>query len=275
MKRRHFVAASSGSAAMALLGPILPAPTHGATPAPVRSVVLGPDRPHVVLGSATDARHRQAACSTFKIPLTLMALESGVVRDPDALVDLDAQIYQPRDWWSEAMRRNWGRPHSLRTAFQSSAVWFYRRLALRMGESTVASFLASFDYGDRRMAAGLDNFWNAGPRAVQISPVEQWQFLHRVAHRHLALSQRTFELAHGIFVHEQRPEAVVHAKTGLGWLGESADSGLVGWFVGWTRSTADAQLTPFASLRIGTGNEVISERVDQARQALQQAGVLR
>lgn len=274
MNRREFVAATSASAAVTLAGLALPRPAHGAA-ASVQSVVLGQDRPRTAHGPAADAHSRQAACSTFKIPLTLMALESGVVRDPDALVELDAQTYQPRDWWSDGMRRNWGRPHSLRSAFKSSAVWFYRRLALRMGTSTVAAFLESFDYGDRNMAAGLDNFWNAGPRAVRISPLEQWQFLHRVAHRRLALSQRSFDLAHEVFVHEQRPEAVVHAKTGLGWLGEDADSGLVGWFVGWTRSTADGQITPFASLRTGQGNEVMSARIDQAMHALQQAGALR
>lgn len=233
-------------------------------------VVLGEDAPTVVHGSPTLASERFAACSTFKIPLTLVALEEGLVTDVDALVDVDPRTYEPQAWWSESMRRDWGRPHSLRSAFASSAVWFYRRLALALGESRLAGYLQRFDYGNRDMSAGLDNFWNAGDKGVLISANEQWQFLRKVANQRLPLSPKTFETANAVFIRETQGAKVLRAKTGLGWRGEPRRSDLVGWFVGWTQD-AGGRPRPFASVSVGD-DAIIRDRVDNAMKALRTSG---
>ncbi len=233
-------------------------------------VVLGDSEPKVVHGHASLAHECFAACSTFKIPLTLMALEAGLVSDVDALVDVDPMTYEPQSWWSDSMQTDWGRPHSLRSAFASSAVWFYRRLALSLGAPRLADYLRRFDYGNQDMSAGLDNFWNAGTKGILISANEQWAFLHKLAHRELPVSAKTLETANAIFIREAQEAQVLRAKTGLGWLGEPRRSALVGWFVGWTDGGSRRPI-PFASLSVGN-TTIIADRVNNAMKALGASG---
>lgn len=261
ISRRQILAAS------ALLSPV---PAFARTAGNRHVVVLGEDAPGVVHGTPALASERFAACSTFKIPLTLIAIEEGLIADVDALVDVDPRTYEPQPWWSEAMRADWGRPHSLRSAFASSAVWFYRRLALTLGEPRLAAYLERFDYGNRDMRAGLDNFWNAGDKGVLISANEQWQFVRKVAHQTLPLSPRTYGTASTIFIRETRDARVLRAKTGLGWRGEARRSDLVGWFVGWTQAGGGRPL-PFASVSVGD-DAIIRDRVDNAMKALRNNG---
>lgn len=233
-------------------------------------VVLGKADPKVVYGKPSSADERLVAGSTFKIPLTLMALEEGLVPDVDALVEVDPRTYEPQAWWSDSMRADWGRPHSMRSAFASSAVWFYRRLALALGEARMAGYLQRFDYGNRDMGAGLDNFWNAGDKGVLISANEHWRFLSKVANRTLPLSPRTYETANAIFIRETRDASVLRAKTGVNWRGEARRSDLVGWFVGWTQDTV-GRSCPFASVSVGS-DAVMRARVDNAMKALRANG---
>lgn len=247
-------------------------PTAAASPPPAHAVVLGTHRGERVAGLDAVARQRVAPCSTFKIPMTLIALQEGLVSDPDQPVALDPETYAPQPWWTEAMRQDWGRAHSLRSAYASSAVWFFRRLARQLGPQRMRHWLAQFDYGDRNIAHGLDTFWNGGDRGLLISPHEQWTFLSRVAHRQFDLSPRTHGLAMSIFLRETRGPAQLFAKTGLGWRGEARRSDLTGWFVGWVRGPSPAAVTPFASLVIGQGDDVVRLRVDHAMAALDAAG---
>ncbi|MCU0943026.1 MAG: penicillin-binding transpeptidase domain-containing protein [Hydrogenophaga sp.] len=236
------------------------------------AVVLGVRQGERVAGLESVARLGVAPCSTFKIPMTLIALQEGLVTDPDQPVALDPDTYSPEPWWTDGMRQDWGRPHSLRSAYASSAVWFFRRLARRMGAARMRHWLEQFDYGDRNIAHGLDTFWNGGDKGLLISPHEQWTFLSRVAHRQFDLSPRTYDVASSIFVRETRGELDLLAKTGLGWRGTARQSDLTGWFVGWVRGSSVAAAVPFASLVIGRGDDVIRLRVDHAMAALREAG---
>ena len=263
MDRRVFLQLlSAGAAATAV-----PAQAQAAR----HVVVMGEHRPGLALGSAALARTRLSPCSTFKIPLTLMALEEGLVTDPDHLVDVSPRTWSPQPWWSREMLDNWNRPHSLRSAFHASAIWFFRLLALQLGPERMAAYLRRFDYGNRDISYGIDNFWNAGDRGIRISPEEQWHFLSRVAHGGLALRRSSLETALEVFVTERREGAVLRAKTGLGWRGPSMDSPVTGWYVGWVEGPGG--VLPFASLSLGTAvDEVRQPRIDNARRLLRERG---
>ncbi len=68
------------------------------------------------------AETRFIPASTFKIPNTLIALETGIVDGPDFTLPWDS-IANPRgQYWPES----WARDQTLRSAFQNSVVWYYQ-----------------------------------------------------------------------------------------------------------------------------------------------------
>lgn len=266
-----------------------PAPAS-ATPAAASAATVAGDRliataetaasglpARVVRGSASLAAQRNAPCSTFKIPLTLMLLEEGIVSDIDQTHAVDASTYQPESWWLPAMEKAWNKPHSLRTGYAFSAIWLYRTLAKQLGLPRMRRYVALFDYGDGDLSHGVDNFWNAGDRGLKISPLEQCRFLADLAERRFPLRASTYDRAFDVFAGKHQDSYTVFSKTGLGWHGVPGQSMAMGWMVGWVRqgeSVADGQRTlPFASYADApTLNEVISHRRGGAETAFRQRG---
>ena len=68
-------------------------------------------------------------CSTFKIPNSAIALETGVAPNADFVLPYDPALKQEGDW---------ARDHSLRSAFKYSVVWYYQELARRAGAASMA-----------------------------------------------------------------------------------------------------------------------------------------
>ena len=101
------------------------------------------------------AAQRFPPCSTFKIPNTLIALQSGVAADANHFVKYDPALKLEGQGPTGA----WGRDHTLRSAFANSVVWYYQEIARRVGDARMSAFLRQFDYGDRDMSGGLDRFW--------------------------------------------------------------------------------------------------------------------
>jgi beta-lactamase class D len=101
------------------------------------------------------ARTRFLPASTFKIPNSLIALETGVASGPDFALPWDSVRVPRQPWWPAA----WARGHTLRTALPNSVVWYYQELARRIGAERMRGFLLRFEYGNgdldrgRRVAA--------------------------------------------------------------------------------------------------------------------------
>lgn len=271
MDRRHFLGVMAAGTAWAA------SPAQADLEAELEAarsvVVLGERQPEVALGSEFMARTRLSPCSSFKIPLALMALEEGLVTDADQLVDVDPHTFTPEPWWTAEIRNNWNRPHSLRTAFHASAIWFFRRLALQLGPQRMAVYLARFDYGNRDFSFGIDNFWNAGDRGIAISPEEQWHFLSKVARGSLPLKPSTLQTASNVFVTERQGDVVLRAKTGLGWRSAAQSSPAIGWYIGWVDRPQG--VLPFASLSTGpSADDVRLVRVENARRLLRERGAI-
>ena len=98
--------------------------------------------------------HGEALCersfiptSAFKIPNTIIRLETGVIPDAAFTLKWDGQTR-----WLQA----WNRDHDLRSAFRNSVVWYYQEVARRIGEARMKAWLERLGYGKRRLvdAAG-------------------------------------------------------------------------------------------------------------------------
>jgi len=159
--------------------------------------------------------------STFKIPNSVIALETGVVGDPDK------DIFK----WDGVVRsiEAWNRDHTMRTAIAASAVPVYQEIARRIGAERMQKYVDLFDYGNRDIGGGIDQFWLTGN--LRIDPVQQIDFVDRLRRGVLPVSKRSQELVRDILPVTQSGDAVIRAKSGL--LGAEVGKPSLGWMVGW------------------------------------------
>jgi beta-lactamase class D len=187
------------------------------------------------------AARRFSPYSTFKIPNTLIALETGVADGPDFALAWDRTRVPAEDWWP----KTWARDHRLRTALRDSVVWFYQELARRVGPERMREHVRRFGYGNMDLAGGIDQFWLG--RGLRISADEQVEFLRRAYREELGLSPRSTAVLKEILVLEDCPAFRLSGKSGTGPADASGSSGSlgspgsnnaddplqVGWHVGW------------------------------------------
>lgn len=165
--------------------------------------------------------------STFKIPNSLIALETGVV------ADTDKEVFK----WDGVKRsiENWNRDHTLRTAFAASAVPVYQDIARRIGAERMQKYLDLFEYGNRDIGGGIDQFWLTGD--LRIDPMQQVDFVDRLRRGVLPVSKRSQELVRDILVVTKVGDSVIRAKSGL--LGAEAGKPSLGWMVGWAEKGSE------------------------------------
>ncbi len=175
----------------------------------------------------TRAERRYFPASTFKIAHSLIALETGVVRDVD----------QETFAWDGVKRGGaWDQDQTLRSAFERSAVWVYQELARRIGRAASAEWLARIPYGNGEVGGDRfadDPYWLVGP--LEISAREQVTFLESLLRRETPFRDDVEETVIDVMALDRGPERILHGKTG--WT-TVADLDL-GWFVGWLEANGD------------------------------------
>lgn len=173
------------------------------------------------------AEQRFIPASTFKIPNSLIILETGVVADPDA----DSLEWDGEERWLDA----WNQDQNLREGFARSAVWAYQEWARRVGPETMAGQVAALDYGNAEIGGpeDVDRFWLEGPLAI--SAREQVDFLKRLQARELPVSQDVQDTVVDIMQAEAGEGWVLRGKTGWRFDGEPD----IGWHVGWLEAGAE------------------------------------
>lgn len=210
--------------------------------------------------------------STFKIPNTLIGLESNVIRDADFMIAWDKQKYPQTDWGQGYPFERWAQDQTLRTAFRHSVVWYYRELALRVGKARMKEWLAKFAYGDEKIGERVDSFWLDG--SLRISADEQVEFLKRFYTERLSVAKRTTQIAKDVFLIEQTPAYKLSAKTGGGSKSGTGRGELIGWFVGYVER-GEGEVTYFA-LNIDGANyaAIRDKRSELTKQILTELGYL-
>jgi len=177
---------------------------------------------YLVIASDKDrSGEAKLPASTFKIPNSLIALETGVVEDPDK------DVFK----WDGVKRaiEPWNKDHTLRSAIAVSAVPVYQEIARRIGPERIQKYLDLFDYGNRDIGGGIDQFWLTG--ALRIDPVQQVDFVDRLRRGVLPIGKRSQDLVRDIIPVTKVGDAVIHAKSGL--LGAERGEPSLGWMVGW------------------------------------------
>ncbi|MGH7450870.1 MAG: class D beta-lactamase, partial [bacterium] len=170
---------------------------------------------------------RLSPCSTFKIPNSLIALETGVMEDENFVIKWDSLKTPHQDWWSS----NWARDHDLRSAMKYSVVWYYQEVARRVGEENYRQYLRKINYGNQDISGGVDRFWLAG--TLKISANEQIEFLKKFYRGELGFSKRATEIVKSIIVLEQADQYTLLGKTGAG---PRENGKMLGWLVGYVET---------------------------------------
>lgn len=164
-------------------------------------------------------------CSTFKIPNTLIGLETGVVSGPEWLLRYDAMRDPAQKHWPA----DWAQDQDLRSAMKRSAVWYFQEIARRVGEEKYGEFLTRFDYGNRDISGGVDKFWLSS--SLRINAANQLAFLRRFWRGELTgISARNIEITKEVLVLEKGDDWTWRGKTGSGPI--PGTDRWVGWHVG-------------------------------------------
>jgi beta-lactamase class D len=182
----------------------------------------------IVTSDAPRSKQAILPASTFKIPNSIIALETGVVTDPDK------DVFK----WDGVARNfpDWNRDHTLRTAIAASAVPVYQEVARRIGADRMKTFVDKLDYGNRDIGgAPIDYFWLTGN--LRVSALQQIGFLDRLRRGVLPISKRSQDLTRDILPVTKVGDSVIRAKSGLIGVDDKSPAGgvsaTVGWLVGW------------------------------------------
>jgi beta-lactamase class D len=209
-----------------------------------------------------EAKTGQLPASTFKIPNTIIALETGVAADPEHLFKWDGT-----DRWLDA----WEQDLTLKEAFAVSCVPCYQEVARTVGLERMRTELRKLEYfGMAFDSATVDNFWLRGDS--RITPLEQISFLKRIYQEELPIRPATQRAIHDIMVMEKTDDYTLSGKTG--WSIDGEDNN--GWFVGFVER--EGKVYYFATnVAPGPGFEMdgfAAARIRVTRLALADLGIL-
>ncbi|MGL5941474.1 MAG: class D beta-lactamase [Waterburya sp.] len=161
--------------------------------------------------------------STFKIPNSLISLETGVI--PNELTILT---------WDGVTREvpEWNRDLNMKEAFKLSAIWFYQILARRVGYDRMQEKVKQVGYGNSNIGSleDIDKFWLEGE--LRITPQEQIQFLRRFYNDDLPFSERSLDIVKDVMLVEATPNYTLRVKTGLVGF-PPIENTRMGWYVGY------------------------------------------
>ncbi len=157
--------------------------------------------------------------STFKIPNSIIALETGVIKN-------ESDVFK----WNGEKRWNkkWEKDLTFKEAFQVSCVPCYQEVARKIGVERMKNYLNKLNYKEMVFdSTTIDNFWLDGES--KISQIQQIQFLKRFYFSELPISKRTETIVKSIMLMEKTDEYTLSGKTGLSVKNELYN----GWFVGY------------------------------------------
>jgi len=183
-----------------------------------------------------ECRERVTPASTFKIALSLMGYDSGI------LIDAQSPALPFRDGYSDWGGPEWHQMTDPTRWIQYSVVWYSQQLTQSLGAERFQDYVDKFHYGNRDLSGdsgkqnGLARSWLGS--SLKISPVEQLSFLEKLVNRQLPVSSHAFDMTQQIT--QITPLANgwgMHGKTGTAYPrtpdGAQDPAHAYGWFVGW------------------------------------------
>lgn len=168
-------------------------------------------------------------CSTFKIAISLMGYNEGILIDethPEW--PFRQQLDTPTMW------------------IQQSCVPYSQIITQKLGMKKFNDYVTKFHYGNQDLSGdkgannGLTQAWLSS--SLKISPEEQSLFLEKLLNNQLPVSLKAHEMTKNILFVEDLPNGwKLYGKTGSGALpmpdGSYDTTRQAGWFVGWIQKS--------------------------------------
>ncbi len=164
----------------------------------------------------------QLPASTFKIPNSIIALETGVVASDSVLFKWDGEKRAFKVWEQDLLFKD---------AFKYSCVPCFREIARNIGVNRMNEYIAKLDYGNIQVySTNIDLFWLIGN--ATITPFQEIDFLKRFYDAKLPITKRTEKLVKKMMILKESPTYKIFGKTG--WTMD--DNKNNGWFVGFVET---------------------------------------
>lgn len=216
--------------------------------APLRCTVLADASSGKLLKQEGQCAERVTSGSTFKIAISLMGYDSGILRGEHAPTLPFKEGYVD---WNPA----WRAPIDPAAWMKLSVVWYSQYVTTQLGAPKFKQYVDGFGFGNRDVSGdtgknnGLTQSWIGS--SLKISPLEQVDFLRRVVKHQLPVSKHAYDMTARLTKIETLPNGwELHGKTGTGFPkladGSSDYDRGYGWFVGW--ATKGARTIVFARL---------------------------
>lgn len=209
--------------------------TSSATSAPLDCTVMVDAASGAVLVREGVCDERVTPASTFKIAISLMGFDSGVLRD-------DHMPYLPYKPSYASSNPSWRHGTDPASWLRESVVWYSQQVVARLGAPRVRSYVQAFDYGNRELSsvAGVDDavaLSEVSP-TLKISPLEEAVFLRKVVNRSLPVSAHAYDMTARLLKQETLANGwEVYGKTGTAPAplpdGSADETQYIGWFAGW------------------------------------------
>lgn len=201
------------------------------------------DETVLVLGSRID--ERISPCSTFKIILSLMGYDAGILKDENT------PNWNFQDGYDDFLE-SWRAQQTPQSWMKNSCVWYSKILSLQLGLKKIQNYLDSLEYGNQNMSGGLALPGKASVAwinsSLKISPKEQVDFIQRMVLGKLPIALCAIQMTKALLFKEELSEGWnLYGKTGCGSeMGPDGKTLQFGWFVGWIEN--DHYFFPFAYL---------------------------
>jgi len=206
------------------------------------------------------SRYRDSAyqpAATFDILQSLIAIQTGVVKDDSAVLLRD----------SVATDKNCAGTLTLKQAFQSDCLNGSMTLADRVGRDTLKKWIDSLHYGNKDMSGATDSFWFNN--RLTITPDEELGLAKKLYFDQLPFFQHTQQIVRRMMLMENSTNYQLSYKTGRG-IGKNGHA--IGWVLGWVEENKHPY---FFVLNIGSsdvGKDLNKAGMDILRGCLTQLG---
>ncbi len=169
--------------------------------------------------------------STFKIVSALIGLEKGVLTNENTTMEYSGMEYPVENWNGDL---------TLKEAFDSSCVWYFRQVIDKVGQKDIIEILNELHYGNCDISewngsnvnslAELNGFWIES--SLKISPIQQVQMLSYIFSSDNSFSIEHLEILKNVMYVTEFEDGGLYGKTG------SATEGMA-WFVGFTEKNEE------------------------------------
>ena len=188
-----------------------------------------------VLKQTGNCTKRYSPCSTFKIAISLMGFDSGI------LTDQTHPEWPFKPGYVDFLEV-WKQPHNPTDWMKNTCVWYSQIITKKLGLEKFKSYVAELNYGNRDISGdrgkgnGLTDSWLSS--SLQISGVEQIAFLQKLIDGSLPVSPQSQKMTKNILFVEELPNGWnLYGKAGSGYLlhqnGSRNKDRRIGWFIGW------------------------------------------